>query len=321
MTGLPNTKNETTPQVALPTEGGIDTSREREGMFRADKTTTWYGIIVYILGYLWSFVLFLTGGVESSLFPFIMVFPALAAIVFRVITKEGFRNVGWGLRRWWYVIPAIFGPLVVTLGLVWLLEALNWATLSVFSFNQGMVDSKVPLVLGNHPQSIAYFAINLAISFTGLCMIGSIFTFGEEFGWQGYLLQKLGRKFGLNWGFLLLGIIWGFWHLPLLLMGYNFPNHPVLGVLVLMPISTIFMGIFEGWLYLRSRSIWMPVFAHASINTAAGILFGGMIMHQNVFYQQVMWIAVWGIVAALCWISMNRQKPILWQETHDTGFY
>lgn len=318
---MKTTRNESKPQIPMSEVSRINNSREREGMFRADKGITWYWVIVYISSYLWSLVLFLTGGVESSLFPFVMVFPAIVAILFRVITKEGFRNVGWGLRRWWYVIPAIFGPLVVTLGLVWLLEALNWATLSVFSFNQGMVDSKVPLVLGNHTQSIAYFAINLAISFTGLCMIGSIFMIGEEFGWQGYLLQKLVRKFGLNWGFLLLGIIWGFWHFPLILMGYNFPNHPVLGALVLMPISTIFMGIFEGWLYLRSRSIWMPVFAHASINTAAGILFGGMIMHQNALFRQLMWLAVWGIVAALCWISMNRQKPILWQETHDTEFY
>ena len=177
-----------------------------------------------------------------------------------------------------------------------------------------MVDSKVPLVLGNHTQSIAFFAINLAVSFIGICMIGSIFAFGEEFGWQGYLQQKLLRKFGLNWRFIILGITWGYWHLPVIMMGYNFPNHPVLGALLLMHISTIFAGIFAGWIYLRSRSIWMPVLAHASANLTAGILYSGMIMHQDELFRQLMWIAVWGMVAALYLISMNRKKPELWQE-------
>jgi len=149
-------------------------------------------------------------------------------------------------------------------------------------------------------------------------IIGSVFTFGEEFAWQGYLQQKLLRKFGLNWGLILLGIIWGYWHLPIILMGYNFPNHPVLGALLLMPISTIFMGIFEGWLNLRSKNIWMPALAHAAINLFAGLLFE-MIMHQDELFRQLMWLAVWGIVAALCLVSLNRKKPILWQETGATA--
>ena len=58
-------------------------------MFRTDNTTTWYVVILFILSYLWQLVIFLTGGVESKLFPFLMWFPAIVAIVFRFITKEG----------------------------------------------------------------------------------------------------------------------------------------------------------------------------------------------------------------------------------------
>lgn len=286
-----------------------------ETRFMTKKTTTWYLVILFILSYLWQYSIFITGGVESKLIPFLMWFPAIVAIVFRIITKEGFRNVGWGLRRWWYLIPAIFVPLVFSLVIVYILEELNWAKLSVFIFNEGMVYSKVPLVLGNHTQSIPFFALNLAVSFIGICIIGSFFAFGEEFGWRGYLQEKLLRKFGLNWGLIILGIIWGYWHLPLILMGYNFPNHPFLGAFLLMPLSTIFAGIFEGWIYLRSRSIWMPVMVHASGNTAAGIIFGGMIMLQNELFPQILWLSAWGIVAVLCLISMNGKKPIIWQDT------
>jgi len=281
---------------------------------KTDNTTIWYLIVLFASSYLWQYFIFLTGGVESKFVPILMFFPAIVTIVFRLITKEGFRKIGWGLGKWWYVIPAIFVPLAFTWVIVYILDALNWATLTVFTFNNGMVDSRVPLVLGNHIQSIPFFALNLAISFIVICLISSIFAFGEEFGWRGHLQEKFLRKFGLNRGLIILGIIWGYWHLPLILMGYNFPNYPVLGALVLMPISTIFAGIFEGWIYLRSRSIWMPVLVHASGNTAAGILFGGMIMHQNELLLQLMWLAAWGIVAALCLISLNRDKPILWQE-------
>ena len=167
---------------------------------RTYNTTIWYLVILFVLSYLWQFFIFLTGGVESKFIPLLMFFPAILAIVFRLITKEGLRKIGWGLGKWWYVIPAIFVPLVFTLVIVYILEALNWATLSVFIFNNGMVDSKVTLFLGNHTQSIAFFAVNLAISFIGICLIGSVFAFGEEFGWRGHLQEKLLRKFGLNWG-------------------------------------------------------------------------------------------------------------------------
>jgi len=275
----------------------------------------WCLIVVFTLSYLWQLVIFLTGGVDSGLIPFLMFFPAIVVIAFRILTKEGFRNVGWGLRRWWYVIPAIFVPLIVVLGTVFLLNALNWATLPdrFFIFKDGMLEfSKIGLILGNQAQSIPFFILNFVLSHIVFLIIGSIFTFGEEFAWRGYLQEKFLRKYGLNWGLIILGIIWGYWHLPLVLMGWTFPNHPVLGALLLFPISTIFVGIFEGWIYLRSRSIWMPALAHAASNLFAGLLFQ-MIMHQDKLFLQLMFIAVWGIVAALCLISLNRNNPVLWQ--------
>ncbi len=40
----------------------------------------------------------------------------------------------------------------------------------------------------------------------------------EEFGWRGYLLDPLIARFGEVRGSILLGLIWGFWHLPLYAM-------------------------------------------------------------------------------------------------------
>ncbi|MBN1274573.1 MAG: CPBP family intramembrane metalloprotease [Candidatus Aminicenantes bacterium] len=155
-----------------------------------------------------------------------------------------------------------------------------------------------------------FFALSFIQSLSG-----SIITIGEEFGWRGYVQEKLIRKFGLTRGLLLLGAIWGYWHLPIGLMGWNFPNMPILGAFILTPVSTIFHGIYLAWLYLRSRSIWMPTLAHAAINLTALLLLNGFIMQQDILFLQVMFMAAWGVVAVSCLISLNRHKPMLWQAT------
>jgi len=267
-----------------------------------------YLAVVFILSYLWQLIIYYNGGIDSPLIPVTMLFPALVAIAFRIINKEGFRNVGWGLRKWWYIIPSVMVPVLVILVIGWLFTTLNWATLSDkhFLFREGMVEiKKIPFVLGNHSQGIAFFALNLVLSLFAQSLLGSIVTMGEEFGWRAYVQEKLIRKYGLNGGLILLGVIWGYWHLPIGLMGWNFPEHPLLGALILTPLSMIFLGIFLGWLYLRSNSIWMPALAHAAINLTATLLFSELIMQKDDFYLRLMFIASWGVVAGLCLLSLN----------------
>lgn len=288
-----------------------------------NKNVHWqYLAVVFVLSYLWQLVIYFTGGVDSALFPIMMLFPAIVAVVFRLIHKEGFRHVGWGLRRWWYIVPALLVPIVVVLAVGFLLTGLHWATLSDkhFLFKGGMVEiQKIPLVLGNRTQHIAFFVLNFVLSLFVQSLLGSVVTIGEEFGWRGYVQEKLMRKFGLNRGLILLGLIWGYWHLPIILMGYNFPNHPVLGGLLLMPIGTIFMAIFLGWLYLRSKSIWMPTLAHAAMNLCGSLLLTEMVMQRDELFLQSSWIVGWGLVAVLCLISLNRKQPMLWQAADATA--
>jgi membrane protease YdiL (CAAX protease family) len=103
-------------------------------------------------------------------------------------------------------------------------------------------------------------------------ILNSIATFGEEFGWRAYLLPKLmplgGRK-----AMLLIGLIWGVWHWPVIFMGYEYgfkyPGHPWVGPLLFIWV-TFGLGIFLGWLTLRSQSVWPAVIGHAAINGIAG---------------------------------------------------
>jgi membrane protease YdiL (CAAX protease family) len=281
------------------------------------KDVIWkFTLCVFLISYIWQYIIYLTGGTESVLFPFVMFFPGLIAILFRIIFKEGFRNVGWGLRRWWYIIPALIVPIVVVIIFALVVNATGIGSISDKHFTISTVGIEVKgyrLILGIHQQTYLFFIVNFLFTLLIQSVLGGILTLGEEFGWRGYLQEKILKRYGLNKGIILVGIIWGYWHLPIILMGYNFPTCPILGALVFMPLGCIFMGIFLGWIYLRSKSIWMPVIAHSSINLMAALLINEVTMMVDLLYQQILFIGIWGVVAAICLFLINRRKPVLWQ--------
>ena len=85
-------------------------------------------------------------------------------------------------------------------------------------------------------------------------LIATPILWGEEFGWRGYLQLRLFGNRPLL-GAMVTGLIWGLWHIPINLRGYNFPDHPVLGMLV-FTVSTTMLSIIFGWLRIRTGSIW-----------------------------------------------------------------
>lgn len=93
---------------------------------------------------------------------------------------------------------------------------------------------------------------------------------GEEWGWRGWLLPAL-----LPWGrwpaILAVGAIWGLWHAPILLLGYNYPLQPAPARLLLMVGFCVVLGSLLGWLRLRSGSVWPCAIGHGFVNAAAGL--------------------------------------------------
>lgn len=75
--------------------------------------------------------------------------------------------------------------------------------------------------------------------------INAVFGLGEEAGWRGYLYAQM-RSAGFWRYTLFVGVIWGIWHAPLIAMGHNYPDHPLIGVgmmvlftLALSPLFTL----------------------------------------------------------------------------------
>jgi membrane protease YdiL (CAAX protease family) len=72
---------------------------------------------------------------------------------------------------------------------------------------------------------------------------------GEEIGWRGFMYTEL-RVLGFWRGTIITGLFWLGWHLPLLALGYGYPQHPGLGV-ALMTVYLLVASV--GHTYLRER--------------------------------------------------------------------
>jgi uncharacterized protein len=244
-----------------------------------------YIFLAFAFGIAWlaGLVIYLTGGLAHSpqiapgiTLAFILMAsvymgaPALANILTRIITREGWRNVLLRphiKRAWWCWLAAWVLPAVMIIA---------GAALFYLFYSDHFDPELIRLQLMLPANTFSPWAFVLIQTVQAILispLINGLFTFGEEFGWRGYLLPKLmplgGRK-----AVLISGVIWGVWHWPVIAMGHNYgldyAGWPWLGMLG-MVWFTLVAGIFLSWVTLRGASVWPAVIGHAAINGIAGI--------------------------------------------------
>jgi membrane protease YdiL (CAAX protease family) len=246
--------------------------------------------LIFAFGIAWAtgLAIFLTGGLvnnplalplEATLY---MGAPAIAHLLTRVVTREGWQNLylrpkfrrGW---RYWlicWVAPAIFTIVGIVVFFALFPQYFDPALKNLQQLLQssaakaGQASSVVAQL---NPWLIVLIQTVQAIAIAPI--LNGIPTLGEEFGWRAYLLPKLmplgGRK-----AMLLIGVIWGAWHWPIIAMGHNYglnyAGFPWLGMLA-MVWFTLGCGTFLGWAALRSGSVWPAVIGHGAINGIAAL--------------------------------------------------
>lgn len=140
-------------------------------------------------------------------------------------------------------------------------------------------------------------------------LLGLIIAFGEEYGWRGYLqgeLIKLGRIRGVG----LLGVIWGIWHWPVIWMGYNYPEEPLLGSL-LMVCFTVLLGYFLAYAVFKSKGIWTAAYLHGLFNQTLSFFMMAVIAPSSVIMSFS--IGIPGLLLALPVILLILRDPV-WKE-------
>jgi len=101
---------------------------------------------------------------------------------------------------------------------------------------------------------------------------------GEEFGWRGFALPRLQKKYSPLMASLVIGVIWGVWHLPTFFapMGVLAAMVTSVGFIFIIPytLTTIAQSIFMTWVYNRSKksALIAGIVFHASTNFWAPVL-------------------------------------------------
>ena len=103
----------------------------------------------------------------------------------------------------------------------------------------------------------------------GILVNTAVLMISEELGWRGWLQPRL-AGLGFWPAALVSGSIWGLWHAPVILMGYNYPGLGLGGVAA-MTAFTILLTPYLALLRERGGGVYAAGAFHGSINAVAGV--------------------------------------------------
>ena len=230
--------------------------------------------------------------------PLLLAGPSVASVLLTALLegRQGFgellsRLVRWRVAGRWYAIALLLGPLVL------LAELLALARFSP-RFLPDVLSStnKVPLLIAG-------------------IVAGLVVGFCEELGWTGFATPRLRRRYGVVATGLIVGALWGGWHIFLnavwvsrALSGELSPALFVtargLGDLVgLLPAFRVLMV----WVYDRTGSLLVAMLMHASL-TAGTMIFAssGVSGAFLLIYDVASAAAMWGVVLAVAVVIRGK---------------
>lgn len=195
-----------------------------------------------------------------------MLIPLLAVILTQLIFKElVLKGVGisFKVNKWWWIgwllMPVIA---IASLGVSLLMPEARWTP------DSEMVQQSMQSM----PEGVGVWGLIGITLLSGLfagITINAVFAFGEEIAWRGFLMKEFkGKKFlsVVLW----IGVIWGLWHAPIILNGHNYPQHPVVGVFM-MVVFCILLTVMLMYFREKSGSVIVAAIMHGTFNAVAGV--------------------------------------------------
>jgi hypothetical protein len=189
-----------------------------------------------------------------------------------------------------YYLLALLVPLLITVAAHYIVNFTNIDTLPDNLFPDNLTVPVIVLI-------IPYF---IFILFAGGGQ--------EEFGWRGYAQEPLQQRFGILKASILIGIVWGVWHLPLWFM----PNegHTYYSFFAFF-IFTVSLSVIIGWLYNASgKKVVIPWLLHAMSNVS--VPFFPILHLANVPQPGYwVWVGLHVLVAIGLTVWFMRKYPVV----------
>ncbi len=216
-------------------------------------------ILYLIITFLWSWLFWLpciispTGRDELPFFIFFIIgafgpFVGAHSVIFLNEGKEGIKNL------WKRFLNIKIKPiwLLIIIGLI--------PAIMLCAF-------LIPLLTGAVAPPISFSWLTFILFFTIFLYGGP---FNEEFGWRGYALERFQEKWSSLNSSIILGIIWGFWHLPLFfMMGSSQEGQPF----ILFLMMTTLLSILFTWIYNNTKgNIFAVMLFHCIFNFTHNII-------------------------------------------------
>jgi membrane protease YdiL (CAAX protease family) len=119
--------------------------------------------------------------------------------------------------------------------------------------------------------------------------------FGEELGWRGYLQSGLNRRLNGFFAFLLVGILWGLWHVG------NYQNGPA--YMLFFVFSTIGYSAVMAWLLQGTNyNVILACLFHFAVNAGFYMLINALTDLRLMALNGLVWMA-----AAVVIVVLNRK--------------
>lgn len=188
--------------------------------------------------------------------------PGVSALITMKLLKRNLRELGWKWGKtkyqiWSYIIPIAYA--VIAYLIIWSFDLgkfynKEFVTGISNSFGLGALEDK--------------FTITLYVFIFGIFGIipSAISALGEEIGWRGFLVPELFKSQGFTKTSLISGLIWGIWHLPILLFADYNSGTPAWYAMTCFMLLVISSSFIYTWFRLKSGSIWTAVILHGCHN-------------------------------------------------------
>ncbi|WP_435159221.1 CPBP family intramembrane glutamic endopeptidase [Amycolatopsis sacchari] len=212
--------------------------------------------------------------------------PILSAFIVTAVAegRPGLRRwtgrlLRWRVKWWWYAATLLGVPVALTL--------------ASLPFAHGFAVPGASVLVAYLP------ALVLQMITTGLA---------EEPGWRDFALPHLQPRFGALRGTLILGPLWGFWHLPLFLTEWGgWPDVHWYTVVEFVVAATA-LSVVMTWVFNRSgESLPVAMVLHTSVNNYMSVawleVFPGIDPHSS---SRILLIA--STVAAVVLIAVTRGR-------------